>query len=794
MTNSLAKRLTYRVMIVVMVMLVFITGIVYFSVRNYMLDEAQERYVGILLRMQEEIRRRLSDIYVAAKNNVHDIERDIDHPDMMYDHMERIVKMNPAVKSSAILFLPDYYPGKKGTFTPMIRRDSTGQMYIARTDSVYGYFRAPWYQDCLKSDTGIWVGAHFEPNRVAEANRRTMFTTYATAVHNHQGQSVGLLCVQLSLQSMHRDFIREIKKMNDKYEKGHKHKSYCFIIDHHGNYIVHPDESRMLNESFVEQTKQTPDTLDDRVVAKMVKGERGEAMMNVDGVHSWIYYRTIKYVDWTMVIVVPEEVIFYNGQILNTIILLTMLIGLVAIYFICRHLVKQTTKPLHLFAMSADQVALGNFSSPLPEIKTSDEVRLLHDAFENMQTSLSIYVEQLRKTITLKAALEQELKIAQGIQMAMLPKNALSSSERKDIDLYASLTPARDVGGDLYDYFLRDNRLIFCIGDVTGKGVPAALLMAVMRAMFRSEARRADSASAIVETMNRNLTEESTAGYFVTMFVGILDLSTGHLDYCNAGHEAPLVDGEPLPIKRNLPIGALPDWIYEGQETQMKDGDMLFLYTDGLTESMDVEGRQLGRKHVLQLVQAHSNDTTQQLVEHMEAEAHQHAGKAEQSDDITLLAIKWQRQESKANKLVMKASMDDIGRLLPFVTEVAQQAGIDEKETKRLRLAVEESVANIINYGEATGITLQAKVEDGQLVLTIDDDGKPFDPTEGSVTDLSVPPDQRPPGGMGIILLQQMTDGLAYQRSNEHNILTLRKGVKNALELCSLATEGTQEK
>jgi sigma-B regulation protein RsbU (phosphoserine phosphatase) len=126
----------------------------------------------------------------------------------------------------------------------------------------------------------------------------------------------------------------------------------------------------------------------------------------------------------------------------------------------------------------------------------------------------------------------------------------------------------------------------------------------------------------------------------------------------------------------------------------------------------------------------------------------------------------------------MKSSMDDIGRLLPFVTEVAQQAGIDEKETKRLRLAVEESVANIINYGEATGITLQAKVEDGQLVLTIDDDGKPFDPTEGSATDLSVPPDQRPPGGMGIILLQQMTDGLAYQRSNEHNILTLRKKVR----------------
>ena len=776
MQNSLAKRLTYRVMIVVVVMLAFITGIVYFSVRNYMLDEAQGRYEGILRRMQEETRRRLSDIYVAAKNNVHDIERDIDHPDMLYDHMERIVKMNPGLKSSAILFLPDYYPEKKGTFMPMVRRDSTGQMYIAKIDSVYGYFRAPWYQDCLKSDTGIWVGAHFDPAHVTDVHRRTMLTTYATPVHNHQGQSVGLLCLQLSLQSMHRDFIREIQKMNEKFEKGHKRKSYCFIIDRHGRYIVHPDESRMLTESFVEQTKETPDTLDDRVVAKMVEGGKGEAMMNVDGVDSWIYYRTIKYVDWTMVIVVPEKVIFYNGQILNTIILLTMLIGLVVLYFICRHLVKQTTRPLHLFAMSADQVALGNFSSPLPEIKTSDEVRLLHDAFENMQTSLSIYVEQLRKTITLKAALEQELKIAQGIQMAMLPKAIPAQSEQNHFDLYASLTPARDVGGDLYDYFLRDNRLFFCIGDVTGKGVPAALLMAVMRAMFRSEARRADCAAAIVEATNKNLCEESASDYFITMFVGILDLQTGHLDYCNAGHEAPFVAGQPLPIKHNLPVGALSDWTYEGQEAQLNDGDMLFLYTDGLTEAKNTEKKSLGRHRVTQLVQAHSGDTARQLVEQMEAEAHRYAGEAEQSDDITLLAIKW---NSQSQTLKMKASMEEMDQVLPFITDVAQQAGISEKETKRLRLAVEESVANVINHGEATAITLQATVEDGQLVLTIDDDGQPFDPTEGSSTDLSIPADQRPPGGLGIIMLHQMTDGLAYQRADGHNILTLRKKVNN---------------
>ena len=784
MTNSLAKRLTYRIMAVVLVMLAIITGFVYVSVRHYMLDEAQERYEGILLRMQEETRRRLSDVYVAAKNNVHDIERDIDNPDKMYEHMERIVRMNPGVMSSAILFMRDYYPGKKRTFIPIVRRDSTGRIYTAQTDSVYGYYRAPWYQECLKSDTGIWVGAHFDPSHVSDRNQQTMLTTYATPVHNHQGTSVGLLCLQLSLQSMHRDFVKEIRKMNEKYEKGQKRQSYCFIIDRHGRYIMHPDQSRLLKDSIQQLVKETPDSLDDHVVAKMVNGEKGEAMMDVDGVHSWIYYRTVKFVDWTMVIVVPEQVIFHNGRTLNTIILLMMLFGLLVIYFISRHMIRQTTNPLHRFAMSADQVALGNFSSPLPEVKSGDEVRLLHDAFENMQTSLSIYVEQLRKTITMKAALEQELKIAQGIQMAMLPKPFPSGPGQKSFDLFASLTPARDVGGDLYDYFLRDDRLFFCIGDVTGKGVPAALLMAVMRAMFHSEARCADNATAIVEAANKNLYEESASDYFVTMFVGILDLNTGHLDYCNAGHEAPLLTGQPLPIKHNLPVGALSDWNYEGQEAQLKNGDLLFLYTDGLSEAKNTEKQSMGRKNLMQLVQEYSGNTVQQLVELMEAEVHRYAGEEEQSDDITLLAIKWKEESGKRKEITLRASMEDIGRLEPFVSEVAQQAGIDGKETKRLRLAVEESVANIINYGKATSIMLQTRVEEcgenqssRQLVFTIDDDGLPFDPTEGSTTDLSVPPDQRPPGGMGIIMLHKMTDGLEYQRVDGHNILTLLKRI-----------------
>ena len=705
MQKSLSARLTYRIMAVVLVMMVAITGVVYFTVRKYMLDEAKERYLGFLLENHQEIRRKLSDVHVAAINNVHDIERDIDNPDRMFDHMERIVRQNLPIVCCAILFRQDYYPSKGRVFVPCARRNAADSVVVSRIDSTYNsYFYGEWFQNQLKADESCWTKPYFESQLFAGNQEPRLLTTYTVPIHDHEGHPVALLAADMSLEWLRNELMEDISEINNQYEKGLQHQSYFFIVNREGTYIIHPNKELMLTPC-------------DRNIGKTMLAHRGTCVMEIDGVKSRLYYRSFNYVNWTMVIVAPEDVILANAKILNIIILLTMIVGLIAIYLFCRRQIKEIADP---FAAQ-------------------------------------------------KAAVDRELTIAHNIQMALLPK---PFPDHSDVDLYASQTPARDVGGDLYDYFVHDGRLVFCIGDVSGKGVPAALLMAVMRSMFRNEARRADSAAEIVETMNHNLDEEYTGGEFVTMFVGILDLSSGHLDYCNAGHEAPLVSGQLLDVKRNLPVGALSDWAYEGQQTQLKPGDMLFLYTDGLSEAMNNKGELLGRQRVQQLASEHSQDTAQQLVELMEAEVHRHAGDAEQNDDITLLAIRWQ-----PDQITMAASMDDIACIAPFIANVGQQAGMEVRESKRLRLAVEEAVANIINHGQATTIKLQAKTYD-QLVLTIDDDGQPFDPTADSSTDFSVPADERPPGGLGIMFLHEMTDGLEYQRIDGHNVLRIIKGKK----------------
>ena len=715
MQSSLSKRLTYRIMAVVLVMMAVIAGVVYNMVKEYMLDEAKERYKNMLLSSHEELRRHLSDVYVASKNNMHDIERDIDNPDRMFSHMERIVRQNADIVCCAMLFKQDYYPSKGRVFVPCARLDSADRLVVSRIDSTYNsYFYSEWFQEQMKKDKGCWTKAYFESAFFAAGQEPRLLTTYTAPIHNHDGQPVALLAADVSLEYLRDEMMEDVTKMNAQFKGNREHQAYSFVIDHEGTYIIHPDEKRMLRDTLKADTIMTD--------------EIGSATAVIDGVPSWIYYRKIKYVNWTMAVVVPDDVIMFNGRMLNIIILLTMVLGLLAIYLFCRHQIKEIADPI------AAQ----------------------------------------------KAVMEHELTIAHNIQKALLPQ---SFPEHADIDLYATQTPARDVGGDLYDYFVHEGCLVFCIGDVSGKGVPAALLMAVMKSMFRSEAHRADSAAGIVETMNRNLGEEYKGGDFVTMFVGILDLKTGFLDYCNAGHEAPLVAGRPLDVKRNLPVGALSDWNYEGQQTQLKSGDMLFLYTDGLSEAKNSTGELLGRKRVQQIVSEHAIDTARQLVGVLEAEERYHAGDAEQNDDITMLAIRWQPNPQlltfSPSHLTMSASMDEIDRLAPFISHVAEQAAMEGREAKRLRLAVEEAVANIINHGQATTITLQATMDDNQLVLTIDDDGQPFNPTGESATDFSVPADERPPGGLGIMFLHEMTDGLEYQRIDGHNVLRIIKRVKS---------------
>ena len=263
--------------------------------------------------------------------------------------------------------------------------------------------------------------------------------------------------------------------------------------------------------------------------------------------------------------------------------------------------------------------------------------RRLKQAYHQLEEAY----DQLEETTTAKERIESELRIARDIQMSMVPQ---TFPERSDLDLYGLMTPAKEVGGDLYDFEIIDNQLYFCLGDVSGKGVPASLFMAQAIRLFRAMAKERRKPSDIANRLNSELTWNNDNGMFVTMFIGEADLTTGHLYYCNAGHNPPLLDGEFIDVESNAPIGLWPELDFEGDELDCITGKLLFIYTDGLNEAENEDQEQYGDDQLQQMMQQMKSDTARQVVDAFSQSVESHRNGASANDDLTMLAIRVSRE------------------------------------------------------------------------------------------------------------------------------------------------------
>ena len=384
--------------------------------------------------------------------------------------------------------------------------------------------------------------------------------------------------------------------------------------------------------------------------------------------------------------------------------------------------------------------------------------------------------------------MEGELEVAQAIQMAMLPTVFPPFADRLDLNVYGMVEPAKEVGGDLYDFYIRHEKLFFCVGDVSGKGVPAALVMAMTRSLFRSTTAREEHAGAIVSEMNRVFVEQNTENMFLTLFIGVLDCKTGMLEYCNAGHNAPVriqntdrsADRvQMLPVHANLPLGVEADYVFKPQSTQMHYDDVLFLYTDGLTEAENTSHEQYGEQRMIETMEElrwkMEGWSPRKMIDAMQASVAAFRGNAQQSDDLTMMAIRYQRPS-----LIMRNDIQQI----PTLSEWLEGLEIPMELNMPLNLALEETVTNVMMYAypNKSGQLMvefskggKRKEEGGRLIFTITDSGIPFDPTKQAEVDTSLSAEERPIGGLGIHLVRQIMDKVLYERIDGKNVLTLVK-------------------
>ncbi len=384
---------------------------------------------------------------------------------------------------------------------------------------------------------------------------------------------------------------------------------------------------------------------------------------------------------------------------------------------------------------------------------------------------------KLRKASEEQARISGELAVARRIQSEMLPKSFPSF-------VHGLLEPAREVGGDLYDFYERDGKLFFCIGDVSGKGVPSAMLMSVIHSLFRVLSKKTEDPSRILKSLNDELCRGNDSNMFVTFFLGCLDLYTGKLHYANAGHDKPfLLEGSAalVPTKSNFPLGVFPDTEFEGQELMMSPGAMLFLYTDGLTEAKALSHEAFGRPRVQEILNAGVADSPETLIHSLSKTVHGFVGEAPQSDDLTMLAIRFAPGNHIREEITLDNEVQEVDRLGVFVKDFCAQLELDRKSASGLRLALEETVVNIINYaypkGEKGSVTVYADSNRKEVRFTIVDAGAPFDPTAVLSADTTLDAQNRPIGGLGILLTRKLMDSVSYCRKGDKNVLTLTKNI-----------------
>ena len=619
-------------LIVLFAALIFLAalGFLFAQSRSAVRDEAISRATQTLESTVLRVTDILDRVVVATDNTDWLIPRHLDAPDSMFVYSSRILQNNPSINGCSISFEPHYFPERGRWFSAFSINNHGTIETVQEGNDEYEYFYMDWYQQAKLLDRPCWTEPYndFNPNAIYSSET---IASYCKPIRDLEGRYVGTISVDLSLSWLS-ETISAVKPYPN---------SYSIMIGEGGTFFVHPDSTKLFYQTIFTETLEHPDPDRTALGHAMQRGEEGMAQLKVNGEPCYVFYKPLSTTGWSVAIVCPESDIFGGYNRLRRSVIGIVLVGMLLMFFVFRRVVHKELVPLQQLAGQAKVISSGDFETHLPDDGRVDEIGQLSHSFTEMQQSLVRYVDELKKTTALKASIESELKVASDIQMGMVPRIFPAFPKRHDIDLYASMTPAKEVGGDLYDYFEQQEKLYFCVGDVSGKGIPASLFMAVTRNLFRIIAQQGHSPVEVAEQINTFLSQDNDQGMFVTMFIGRIDFATGRFDFCNCGHNPPLLDGKFLPMQyTNRPLGVWEEGPFYGETLENVRDRQLIVYTDGLNEAENRKHEILGDERLLSMVSGLGGLSAREVIEKLQEGVERHRGGASPNDDLTLLCLR----------------------------------------------------------------------------------------------------------------------------------------------------------
>ncbi|MBR1927853.1 MAG: SpoIIE family protein phosphatase [Bacteroidales bacterium] len=633
--QSFSARLSLWV--VLFAAMVFLAAQIYVSVvaRRLVRAEAVKGASQVMENTTLRLNNIIEDVEIAADNLEWLVYRNLDSPQRLMEYSRSTVQGNSFLLGCSVSLEPFFFKGEK-YFSAYSYNNGETVVSVQEGADDYQYFYMDWYllpkllrQPCWTEPYNDWES----DDSLSMDTERTI--SYCKPLTDKDGNFLGSISLDISLEWLTSQ-IAPVKPYK---------RSYSVLISRGGTYLVHPDPDKLFYHTVFTEALEGDDPELEELGHSMLEWNEGSKVLEIEGERCLVFYKPIKSTGWSAAIVCPEKEIFGGFNRLLKMALLISALGLLLMFLTCFRVVSKTMRPLSALAGQARNIAEGNFKVVLPKSDRQDEIGVLSNSFENMRSSLVSYIDELTRTTAANTRIEGELQIARGIQKGMLPSIFPPFPDRKDVDLYASMTPAKEVGGDLYDFFIEKGSLYFCIGDVSGKGVPASLIMAVTRNLFRVMGQQGLPPDEIAGRLNEILCQGNDQMMFVTMFIGRVNLETGLMDFCNCGHNPPVTvsrDGkvaflESLP---NTPLGVQPGFWFEEEIIDDVGGMTLFLYTDGLNEAENKDFEQFGNDRLLSVINSNPSLDAEAMVKEMSKAVAGHVKKAEPSDDLAMLCLK----------------------------------------------------------------------------------------------------------------------------------------------------------
>lgn len=546
-----------------------------------------------------------------------------------------VLGTTPEIYGCAAALEPETF-GPRDAGTALYAYRAGGSLKTKSLDGDYAYRTRDWYKLPRELRWPVWTEPYFDAG-----GGEILMATYCVPIFSGPGRDrfAGVATCDVSLKWL----AGELGAM-PLGEDG-----YAFLLSRKGTIIVHPTRAFVMKESIFSLADARGDADLRALGLRMTQGESGfvEFVSLTTRTPSWLAFAPVTSTGWSLGVVFHKQAVLARVNALGWLQVLVGLGGFLLLLFVVLITTGTITRPLHQLDLAVGVMASGDLDAPLPEAKGNDEVARLTGSFSRMQSDLKAHIAQLQATTAAKERVARELQIAHNIQMSLVPRTFPPFPKHHDFEIFAVLDPARQIGGDLYDFLLLDDdHLCIVIGDVSGKGIPAALFMAVTRSFLRAFFREERDPAVVFARLNDELASQGEANMFVTLFAAIVHLPSGEVRFTNGGHNPPYVlrSGgglETLPKVGGIIVGAIPDMTYLTGTFRLGPGDTLVLFTDGVTEARNVAGDFFGEDRTEQKLLRLRGAGAESLVKAMRELVRVFAEGAEQSDDITLMAFRY---------------------------------------------------------------------------------------------------------------------------------------------------------